>query len=640
MSSFLYDGEARAACISSNLPLDPILCAGKMRIELVQACAERLGLPFAQKAISLITSYEAFNEIRKTNCPLPTRVLTSKKWCPQILELEMWKVVRRVSMAEARGYATYFSVPKSDELARAIFNGRTLSLAFVSPPPVNLPRLDDIFHGLADKTFFVEADFRHFFHQIRMARLISLSMCIGLGRKTFCWRTLPMGWSFSPYIAQSISWVIILRALEKSGLVQEINIENLTSCPRFLSSCSFFTTVYYDNLLAGFTSAEKRDDFFHALKGICREWRIAFSGDGPRRYSAKDMGCNSEAKKHLHYLGIEFAFGKRARDGQNQLCWRHDLEKIERWKKARLTLNEPSSARAVAQVLGCVIWDAMVRLIPLCDIEAELDVFRTVSRNATTHGWDFPMTWPNDSLQLINNRLDEITSNGWSSHLPMTNCLEIIAASDASDVGLGGVCWNAEQLDTSFTICEPIPAKLVGSHIYLREMYAALLTISKILKFRRNVHITLAIDNTAVMHALRNMYSRNRAGNEMIRRIHEILTLSNSRLTTIPIISIDNPADGPSRMRKVCTLTAATCLIRIAEFYQGRAGAEIHAHKRPSFSGALRHDEPLDAKWTDLEEAICFDDFEHSNDLASLEDPEVVIDSEPEVWNEVDDDDE
>ena len=625
MSSFVYDAEVSSGPLGSDLPLDPISCAGQMRLKKVHECAKRLGLSFAEDAINLITDYDCFSSILID--VLPPRVLTSKKWSRHIADLQMWRLVSQISASEARGYAKYFAVPKDKDCARAIFNGRELSKSFLAPPPVNLPRLNDVFEGLADKQFFVEADFRHFFHQLRMARMIQLSMCLGLGRKTYSWCTLPMGWSYSPHIAQSTSWVIICRALEKAKLLDKFDIAGLCACPRFLKAEGIFSTVYYDNLIAGFANVVDRDAFYQALLSVCREWRVAFSGTGPRRYNAKNMGCNANPDQHLTYLGIEFAYGKRPRDGEAELCWRHDLEKIERWKLARLKPDGPISPRAIAQLLGCTIWDAMVRVSPLCELSEELEVFKSVSRAAALSGWDTPVFWPPAVVSLMNDRLDLITINRWVTKYP--DMCDIWAASDASDLGLGGVCWTGQTLDQTFTICEGIPSRLEGSHIYIREMYAALLTISKILKHRRNVSITLAVDNTAVMHALRNMYSRNKAGNEMICRIHSLLLSTGSTLTPVPIVSKDNPADEPSRMKATSEEVAAIAFQRIKDFYRGRADAVMNPARRPAFNGTLRHDEPEDAKWSSsFVDALQREDVGVQSDATALVE---IVDSDPDV---------
>ena len=130
-------------------------------------------------------------------------------------QLGCWQVVECSSFQELVFISTYFAVAKNTEVARAIFNGRRLSASFRPPPVVNLLDIPEMIRTLATlchegRLSCLLLDFRHFFHQIPLGKEVRRFFGLRIDNDFFQWKCLPMGWSFSPRIAQSISWMITL----------------------------------------------------------------------------------------------------------------------------------------------------------------------------------------------------------------------------------------------------------------------------------------------------------------------------------------------------------------------------------------------------------------------------------------------
>jgi hypothetical protein len=168
--------------------------------------------------------------------------------------------------------SSYFSVDKTVDTSCSIFNGKALSKLCPVPEPVNLCDTRHLIDGMKKfiarqkaqgKTpsfFAFGADFRHWFHQISaprwLRRLFGLQLRKG-GR--YQWKSLPMGWSWSPVLAQSAAWATLLfREPTQAPILDESAFrdgpDGQSRLPTWVDvihngEVHGMATVYYDNFL-------------------------------------------------------------------------------------------------------------------------------------------------------------------------------------------------------------------------------------------------------------------------------------------------------------------------------------------------------------------------------------------------------
>jgi hypothetical protein len=101
-------------------------------------------------------------------------------------------------------------------MARAIFNGKLLNNG--PAPPINTPTTQDLLDKIArlpelDAKGILTAEIRHWSHQIPVVKAVSHFFAVKSGTQWFRWRALPMGTSWSPYVAQCFAWCLIIDVL-------------------------------------------------------------------------------------------------------------------------------------------------------------------------------------------------------------------------------------------------------------------------------------------------------------------------------------------------------------------------------------------------------------------------------------------
>ena len=285
--------------------------------------------------------------------------VTASKWQSHGVELIRIGILLQWSVHAVKWFGTYFSVPKSETHARAIWNGKKLSGVSKHPPAVNLPYLPDLLKRLSEETRRMKRaptvlvqDWSAFFHQIPVCQELSEYFVMSFRRKVktskragrrtkdtvehYRWTTLPMGWSWSPYVAQSVGLATVLHEEADDEQIYLVP-EGLKALPTYIPlKGGGFMCLYYDNLLiAGFDDrimeeARRRLDrnqkmFNVVVKPGSLEFRRGKDLVVPRvRKTEDDMG----GVKPIDYLGAYF-FCRYDRAGKVELAWRQKDEKVK-----------------------------------------------------------------------------------------------------------------------------------------------------------------------------------------------------------------------------------------------------------------------------------------------------------------------
>jgi hypothetical protein len=135
----------------------------------------------------------------------------------QLLE---WNVLERGALKETKWPETRFmSVPKGDDSRRAIFDCRRINERAGPPPALRLIGKEEIFllTSFFSEPWFAEADFRHWFFQLALSQVVRNAFTFRHGRERLrCW---PMGFSWSPVVAQAVTMTLLLPLRRAPGVV-------------------------------------------------------------------------------------------------------------------------------------------------------------------------------------------------------------------------------------------------------------------------------------------------------------------------------------------------------------------------------------------------------------------------------------
>ena len=476
--------EAEKSDACETLPLDPITCAGNCKIPALRVFVDRF--TFTHIAVDLICRPEVFHRIVQpppSKDPFSTTV-TADKWKEHLDSLEKTTpqpILAEVYAGEVFGVCTYFAVPKDETSARAIFNGRTFSLACESPPPTNLQDITELLEALSNihgsDITMVEGDIRHFFHQLKLNEKISQFFCIrrGHGKNDFRrWTTLPMGWSHSPFIAQGISMGLVLSTLARCG-IDVSEYEQLNTPPPMVKVYNdagqlvLVAAVWYDNILLFTSLSNIALAFYQTFKTTCEEinlelkrWVLhspkSFRLPDTRKESTETVSEFIAPKSGLpprpSYLNLEFKrMNKRQLDDslQPHLSWRlapKQIDKVSNLLARYLRHHEqPLTFRDVAKGVGTILWHKHISFVPLCRISSVIEVSRWVGKFAPECGWNSIADVPETDIKLLISYLTAVIANEWMS-MPGTSRLtlrEVTVATDSSDNMWGALVWSSAR---------------------------------------------------------------------------------------------------------------------------------------------------------------------------------------------------
>jgi hypothetical protein len=228
----------------------------RARVPVLRSWAGTMDLRFALLAISLIADVTSFF-LNGEPCNVTSYHPTNAKYQDHFHTMVRAGLIRPVESHHRRVaikyISTYFSVPKTKEVARSVFNGKRLSKLFRRPPPVNIPEVRQTTRRLVElgrrassrrRLQGFTADIRHWFHQIPVEEEVSRYFGVCMGEDWFEWRALPMGWSYSPFICQCMAWTAILHIDNPSS--NEDGLMKARQSLRGEQSPPQYVTLYYD----------------------------------------------------------------------------------------------------------------------------------------------------------------------------------------------------------------------------------------------------------------------------------------------------------------------------------------------------------------------------------------------------------
>lgn len=584
-----YEDVGDLSPLTERVPqeLDPIsvaLCVSMVSILSV-------GLKYRWKCAIRVRSIMSHPTrfLNDGNLPAQRRVWTRRRYSFHLEALKQSGVLKGIPHANhSVMYSSYFSIKKTEGLDRAIFNGRKVSQLFSRPPPVNLIRtslLVQMLHKLSvehKRLYCIAGDFRHWFHQLsceQLSRFFGVA-CAGM---YYQWQSWPMGFSWSPFAAQVISWLVLTSGLSEE--VADLSFREDEELPFFIPlRGGGFIVVYYDNYLICCTNSQTAFTIHRQLQNNCQEYNVAVKEHllifpqqelemakielEKQLWQGLNVHCNPQKvcamEEGFVYLGLHFRVN-------NKLEWRVDRDKIERLpRKIPLVLTPRHVARIVGKILSAFLpgGDPLGSntLMVGC-----IDALRIAAKEAYIRGsWDCCV---GELTERNRERLEEgwmqLLNNNWCSLAVRSEMQHtIIVATDASNWGYGCV-----MLDTSGNVLKqykrPWSEGEKQLHIFIREILAAergLMLWKESKWFSQDTRVILVIDNTAAAWAFQRGFTCNTIA---MRSISRVLALYHQWLVCT-VVTSDNVADRPSRNKLVDEGLARRTSDAVKEFMKGR----------------------------------------------------------------------
>ena len=643
--------------------LDEVKCGGNLKIKVIHSLGSNLQWSFVLRYLPVLTSEAEVRKILLEEEMKPvTIVQTSPRYLPHLRKLSQWKIISHAAKQELLFCSTYFAIAKDAALDRAIFNGKRVSSLFLCPPPVNIAEITTINKmfselvqppGIAGqapasrKVYGFTADFRHFFHQIPVNGFLRRIFGLSCGEEQFCWNTLPMGWSWSPFLAQSVGWLLLCGRHSNEAPLFNEDFTGDNGLPTFLhlKDCPGFAVLYYDNILVVGSDAR----IIQAIKtrlvrnmAVCgsltserlrsRLTRFYERYDPPKLAQLQaivDGYLGNEEKlfaqltkkygpeptvtaatpladtikeltsfgpnDHVRYLGCEYRF-VRKRDRNGNLMWSLEWRVLDKSVPHGENWLTAATARGVARRIGKSLYRWLLEGRYLIDnprAVQTLGLLKRVSRDGPRN-WDADFHCSNEELQLLEDCRLELVQNSWISRSRETPRVFVI--SDAStSVGYGYCIVNAVTRELIAVVSSVWHTGMENMHIFYLEAFSALIGLQHARRiFAEDRCFGLITDNTAVAGALRRGYS----SSDIMIRWMATYGFSSYETEVHTVVSADNHSDALSRLQPT-VLNLPGILEQIAQLRQGRRGS-CQIQIPIAFTGEVRHPEPLDDVWDDL----------------------------------------
>eukprot|EP00759_Apiculatamorpha_spiralis_P016978 PhF_6_TR23249/c3_g1_i2/m.32629 len=327
----------------------------------LEALKQQFGNPKLNQALSLITSPTEFESLfrRKVTKKVGRTSLTIVRG--------MRKLIANDYVApETRPKAKIglFTRPKPKKhTLRMLVNAIPVNYAQTPPPHVALPGLQQVKTMVTKYDFITELDGTSFFNQFKLHSDIRKWFSFNVGRHTWAWKRMPMGWAHSVFIAQAASEALT------HGLT---DVEVL---------------VYIDNIYIFGKTREQVENAKAQFLHNCAKVRATFETSTPTGTTCKVLGMDVDLVNKTVQLSANTV------EKLKMLAEHFDMMHDQ-----RLLTNH-----TLWIILGNVLWGARILEEPMCRFP---NLTAWVSEQSTKLAWNEDMwkhrvrLWPKAKRQL------------------------------------------------------------------------------------------------------------------------------------------------------------------------------------------------------------------------------------------------
>ena len=547
--------------------LDPIACAGRVRMHAVWDMRDKTIVRSEGGGGADDTWPEEI--MRSTIFGMAALFETNKEWV-QIEAQEVrhyyhksidqlaapdCRVLGEATIEEIQSmYAGYFEVPKKEEVMRAIFDCRPQNAWAKRPPQFRLTRPADMIWMLTyfNDPWVASADFRHWFYQITIPedarRFFNIRKC----GQDYQLQVLPMGFSWSPIIAQTISWMLMLSTEETKDdpLSFDAPGEDGRVPPPYVvvrrgKNLVAFIIVYYDNIVIVAKDECTRRELVARLKHNCDSRKANAqlkipkdNGDDPIEYF----------RKKGRFLGLEYDLETTP----GYLEWRH--ADTQQWRDLAEAPLE-CTARELARMVGVAVWDKTLRQRSLNEIHRTIRMMSSKQITRQPERWRTKLRLTEEEQQLWRSTMAPILRNEperiklRANTGPIAKKKQAFLASDASNKA-----WGAVHLSRDGKVIASTRGTWTAAerkrNIFWREMKAAEYATDWFWENDKNQHVQsvrMAIDNKAAKAVVSKWYSACPEANLLLEGWKP--KMRGREITATWVGTNDQAADEPSRLR-------------------------------------------------------------------------------------------
>ena len=410
--------ETDLAPLYTMTKLDEIKVAGSIRLGVLMK-APIYQVTWIGRALRILTDDETFT--REVVKIIDEEVLESLKRLKkaggrddgitdsEMKDLMQWNILRKLDKGERyTEVCQLFKVPKGPATSRLIMNAKRANARANKSPDFTLGTCEEVRRRMQElgPSWFVSGDLRHYFYQIRICTAFQKFLTV-LGKtkshhgiteaEAYAVRVLPMGHSWSPYLAQSVCWAIVMANAQpgqrttggdpREAGPYSVEIPEGDAVPDFINlrrkdgSLAGFITVYYDNVLV---VCQDRD--------AAEWWRAKLYDNGKlsgAQWKRPEKGpAIAGPDRHVAYIGVEYAWVG------DTLTWRWPEQNRGDFEKETHDPLFPDewTPRMIYSWLGLRMWVARIAEIPFFKIGEEMSLIGQIQRMASETSWDTPLT--------------------------------------------------------------------------------------------------------------------------------------------------------------------------------------------------------------------------------------------------------
>ena len=457
-----------------------------------------------------------------------------------------------------------FFVPKSKDKLRMIVDGRFANIrwnkSYGKFSFFSLETLKQVIDNLSTRKWFaLNLDLRHWFHQIplptRYKEYFGLKVA---GDGWFVPQAVPMGWLLAPFIAQSITWAILLAREKGMEDVFDIDIEtlkNLTELPTWIplkSGGGIFVVI--DNILVITPREETAKAWMEHILAAAKQYSARLKCEKSEDSDETDesllwkqcyVEMSDSTSTSFEFMGVRWFYSKHVAE----------VDEKDRGSLPHVVNNKwIGSRKALASVLGKLIWHRRVHAIYFYEHQKESSALRSIySHISPGEG----ISW-NSSIELSVDELQGLSA-AWARRGSQGVCLARPLSQKPSDI-----IWAAVDAATNENsdMKEPMTAAVIfnkgnnnhtihrksfrrDQHIALGELLAIKLVLEKIQGF--NVLVILATDSLTAKRWVEGRNAHNEEALLILKEIFSIMDEKQIRLYCIYVPTKLNVSDRPSR---------------------------------------------------------------------------------------------